>query len=331
MDFYNLSLDSLALVWWIVALVVWIFAYLYYIESKSKKLVFVRNYKALFARNKIKFLFKMWFILASLLVVSIILLWPRWWSSSEKVNASWIDIMFALDVSNSMKALDFSQNWKVYSRLNASKYMISKYVWENPENRYGMVTFAWDAFTAIPLTNDAELFQTFLDWIYEGSVSAWWTDITKAIASSLNRFIDWKDRSKIIILISDWGDEEDVTDYNTIKRLISENNIQIFTIWVWSKSWSPIPESQDFFWRVSFKTFHGKQVLTSLYEYPLVKVARASNWEYFYAKDFDSIAKINESIKSLERKTIEKDIWKQKQDLYRLLAGISLGLFLIWI
>ena len=331
----NLDTQHLAIFFWLITLTIFS-VYVFYIKDKQikssipilDKITKSNNSKFKIQNSK---LMQVMLISLSIAFLSFIILWPRWWVDSQKIKAQWIDVMFALDVSNSMKALDFEDQRSMYSRLDASKLMISQYVSKNNENRYWLVSFAWDSFTSIPLTTDTNLFLTFLNGVDGASVSKWWTDLVEALTSSLNRFVDSEDRAKIVILVSDWWEEWDDINYSTIKRIINENWVQIFTIWVWSIKWNFIPESQDMFWRIKYKTQNWQRVLTKLYEHSLKKIASNSDWRYFRADNFSSLEKINSEIKSLQKTTIDKEIKWWKKDLYKYLASISFLFFIVWI
>ena len=339
MIFENLNIEYLAIYFWIISILTF-FLYIFYTKQKDLSLSIpllngIRNYKAKVINFK-NFSISLLLVKAclnwlSILFLWFILLWPRWWVDTQKTKAEWIDVMFALDVSNSMKAFDFKDWGNMYSRLDAAKYMIRDYVVKNNQNRYWLISFAWESIVSIPLTTDTNLFVTFLNWLNDWSVSVWWTDLIKAISSSLNRFVDSDDRAKIIILVSDWWDEDDDINYSTVKRLISENDVQIFTIWIWSIEWNNIPEWQDFFWRISYKMHNWKKVITKLYEYPLKKIASNSDWEYFRADSLSVIQKINDDIESLQKTTIDKELKWWKKDLYKIFVSVAFVLFTIWI
>lgn len=339
MTLTNLNLEALLL---FTCIIVWIWIFLFYFFVKDKKIntdiPYLDSFKVDAKLKKIKLLHTLKHkyisclaIATSLICLAFVILWPKWWVETQISKAKWIDIMFALDVSKSMNALDF-QNWNnLLWRIDAAKFMINDYISKNNQNRYWLVAFAWEAFSAIPITSDVELFSTFLNWINDSTVSKQWTNLLEAISSSLSRFVDSENNSKVVVLLSDWWDEDDENSYSTIKRIINENNVQIFTVWIWSVKWNFIPEWQDFFWRIKYKVFNGERVITKLNEYPLQKISKDSKWNYFHANSLSVISQINDEIKNLEKTNIEKNIWNDKKDLFRLFTWISFILFIIWI
>ncbi len=120
-------------------------------------------------KKKYKLLFKKWstikyiFLALSFIILSLWIFDIKWWEKTTKTESKWIDIVFVLDVSKSMNALDFHDNNYLYSRLTATKSMISNFVSNHPNDRVGLIIFAGDAHSISPLTLDHDTFLTFLD------------------------------------------------------------------------------------------------------------------------------------------------------------------------
>ena len=91
-------------------------------------------------------------LLLVILLVIVSILRPKWGVISEDRQANGIDIVFTLDVSQSMKALDYSDRSRQTNRLDTAKQMITNFVQNRPNDRFGLVVFAGEAFVSCPLT-----------------------------------------------------------------------------------------------------------------------------------------------------------------------------------
>lgn len=174
------------------------------------------------------------------------------------------NIVFVLDVSKSMLALDYVDK----SRLDIAKNFVRNYVWEHLENHYWLTIFSWDVTWILPITNDKNLFFTFLESVDEKSILKWWTDFLSAIQDSIARFEDnnwWA-----IVILSDFEPNIDSNQkqilLNQISKLkpdLDKKNVKIYLIWVWKTTWNKINIWYDFFGFPSYlKDDFGKDVVT---------------------------------------------------------------------
>lgn len=188
------------------------------------------------------------------------------WKSNEKV-------LFLLDVSTSMKALDYSEWNKTFSRLDAAKKWISNFVLNSPSFSVWLNVFAWEAIWIMPIISNSDTFLTFLSWLDENNVSKQWTNIYDALVYSIGRFDEKENSSKSIFLLSDWWDEIEKKDFSKIKELLDKQKIKLHIIWVWSKKWNFIPLETDYFGQTTYKTYNSKKVITKLNDENLKLVA----------------------------------------------------------
>lgn len=274
MEFLNDSITDYikALIFIISIFWLWFYSFsnnfLYYKKFKHN-FNYAINLKYYLLKNIIYALW-IWFVILSYLwpILSI--------DINNDINSSnWSDIIFMLDVSKSMNALDASKS-KNISRIDFSKKIINNFIVNNNQNNYSVIIFAWEAQNIVPLTQDYNWVLTIINWITTDSLNKDWTDLKNALEEALNT-ID-KDKSKNIILFSDWWDIWENNDFQFLKEL-SKNN-KIFTIWVWSTSWAMIPTWIDFFWKVTYKSFNWKKVITRLNNKPLINISKLWNWEY---------------------------------------------------
>lgn len=293
-------------------------------KSKFNKL---RNYKPFKYQNIIKIIL----LSLSFLFVTISVLRPMWGYKIVRSEAKGIDMVFTLDVSKSMKALDLNNGKGELDRLSMAKNMIAQFVTENPENRYGLVIFAGTAFVSTPLTLDHTAFLTFLGGVDYDDVSKQGTDLGEALKASIDRFYNEQDkeRGRSIVLISDGGEdiEGDIDGFSDVAK---ELGIKVFAVGVGSKKGVSIPEGKDVFGRISYKTFNGEVVKTKLNEKPLKEIAEKTNGQYFHAEKVGDLEKISDDIKNLQATVLNKEEVGNKEDQYQIFLTIGFILFVLF-
>lgn len=266
----------------------------------------------------------------SLIISFLILLLPIFWIKSlnkENIKTEWTNIVFVLDVSKSMNALDFSEGREVFSRLIAAKSFIGDYISQNQWNKYSLVVFAWDTQRVLPFTQDTDLFVTMLTSVNENNVSKQWTNLKDALKDWFKNFTEDNDFWSIV-LISDWSDEDSIS-LDELKDLKNEK-IKLLVVWVWTTLWAHIPIWQDPFWQIVYKTFNGEKVVTKLNENSLKEIANYFLWEYY---NLDRLSKTND-LSSLLKGVSKKALTTNKEnyvDLTRNFVIISFLFFIIYL
>jgi Ca-activated chloride channel family protein len=280
----------------------------------GKPLSKLRNYES----SPKQFYIKKTFLIASLIFLALAMLRPQWGVKTSTSEASGVDVVFAMDVSNSMKALDLSMNGNTVDRLTMAKSMVKDFVDNNPGNRYGLVVFAGEAFVSTPLTFDNSAFLTFLEGVSYEDVSKQGTDLGQALKASLGRFVnkDSEKRGKVIVLITDGGDDE-TSNYDDFAQVAKKDGIPVYAIGIGSDKGVAIPDSKDFFGRISYKTYQGKTVLTKLNEKPLKDIAGTTGGKYFQAKQGSDLRRITKDLSSMQKTTIKRDEKNGKEDKYQ--------------
>lgn len=325
MIFTNFNLINSLLVVLIIFWSVWLTFYYYKKDKEIQK-----KYRLLWNKSRFKFLWIV-FLALSLILLSFSILWPKWWIKGSSIKNEWIDIVFALDVSKSMQVQDVNfDNWK-HSRLDASKLLIQDFIKNHISDRLGLVVFAWDSTSISPLTLDYDIFLTFLAWVDRWNVTDQWTDLLSALTLSTKRFGSWDDRSKLVVLISDWWDEDQTYDFKNISETFKTKNINLIIIWVWSFDGWYIPTGQDPFWQIYYKTYQWKEVLTKLNEKYLKQLSDEIGWKYINFYDQKSVKSVQKFIDWLQKKILNASVWSEKKDLTRLLSMFSLILFLLFV
>lgn len=250
----NIYIFSSLLLVWIIFLTSII--YKTYKQDKSFKIWKIsKNIKLVYASYLLLFLS---FIL---LLISAFFTDYMTQNDSQKSNEK---VLFVLDVSTSMKALDYSEWNKTFSRLDTAKKWINDFVVNSPNLSIWLNVFAWSVVGIMPIMSNMDTFLTFLYGVDENNVSSQWTDIYSALEYSLQRFDEKDNSKKSIFLISDWWDELEKKDFSKIKLILDKQKIKLYIVGIWSKKWNFIPLETDYFWQTSYKTYNWEKVITKL-------------------------------------------------------------------
>jgi Ca-activated chloride channel family protein len=168
-----------------------------------------------------------WLALAAFIVA---LAQPRLTHSTTEVKASGIDIVCALDLSGSMYTQDYNINGQGISRFHIAQAVLKKFVEGRPDDRIGLVVFAAQAFIASPLTLDHDFLLDDLDRMQIGTINSDATAIGDGIMTALNRLRDLKAKSKIIVLMTDGGNNSGNIDPTTAAQAAQALGVKVYTI-----------------------------------------------------------------------------------------------------
>lgn len=168
-----------------------------------------------------------WLVLALFIVA---LAQPRLVNSQTEVKASGIDIVCALDLSGSMNTEDYVINGRQISRINMAKPVLKEFIEGRPNDRIGLVVFAAQAFIAAPLTLDHDYLLENIDRLGIGTINSDATAIGDGITTALNRLRDLKAKSKIIVLMTDGGNNSGKIDPMMATAAAQALGVKIYTI-----------------------------------------------------------------------------------------------------
>ncbi len=168
-----------------------------------------------------------WLALASFMVA---LAQPRLSKSTTEVKASGIDIVVALDLSGSMTTQDYEVAGQPVSRFHLAKAVLEKFVAERPDDRIGLVVFAAQAFIAAPMTLDHDYLLENIQRLDIGTINSDATAIGDGLTTALNRLRNLKSKSRIIVLMTDGGNNSGKIDPITATEAAQTLNVKIYTI-----------------------------------------------------------------------------------------------------
>lgn len=272
--------------------------------------------------SRFKYRLKFILLIISLTALIIGLANPQIGSKMEEVNRKGIDLMIAIDLSNSMLAEDLQPN-----RLLRAKQSISKLIDRLEGDRIGLVVFAGDAYVQLPITTDYSAAKLFLSTINTDIVPTQGTAIGKAISLCIKSFDYSNNQSKAIILITDGENHEDNATEKAQEA--KELDILVHTIGMGSEQGGPIPIKKRN-GQISYqKDNDGNTIVTRINEDMLKKIAQAGGGSYIRAQSTQTgLDKLFKEISKMEKSNIETKVFKDYKDQFQWFIGISI-LFLI--
>ncbi len=240
----------------------------------------------------------LWFIALAFLIIALAR--PRWGSRVEYIERQGVEIMVALDVSQSMLAEDLKPN-----RLARAKLEITELMDRLEGNELGLVLFSGAAFVQFPLTSDFATARTFLDAAQPGIISRPGTAIAEAIEIAMTGFNEERSTQKVIILLTDGENHEGDVLQATQKAV--DVGIIIYTIGFGSPRGEPIPEYNGLGELVNYKRDRqGEIVLTRLDETTLQQIALLTDGRYFRAAaDGREVGFLADAINELQTTNLE--------------------------
>ena len=259
--------------------------------------------------------------LAALGCLIVILCRPQSHDSWATSDVEGTDIMVALDVSTSMLAKDFTPN-----RLEAAKDVATRFVTGRDHDNIGLVLFAGESFTQVPMTMDNA---TLVNAIQGVNVSLGYiedgTAIGDGIATAINRIKDGKAVSKSIILLTDGSNNTGVVAPLTAAEIAKRFDIKIYTIGVGSNGSAPYPVAIDYAGNIQYQTMP-----VVIDEATLQQIANATGGKYFRATSKGTLASIFKEIDTLEKTHMDVQRFSHTEDHYHPWAIALLVLRLVW-
>jgi Ca-activated chloride channel homolog len=263
------------------------------------------------------------FILLSLAFEFIVLGFagPQIGTKQERVKRQGIDVIVALDVSNSMMSEDIKP-----SRLGRAKNFISNFIDSLQNDRLGMIAFAGRAYLQMPLTVDYGAARMYLKTMNPGMVPTQGTDIAAAIDMATQGFVQGENTHKALVIISDGEDNEGGVD-EAVEAAV-KSGVKIFTIGVGSENGGPIPSGNDF-----KRDEEGKIVLSKMNQDMMRDIANKGGGKFFLlGSGKDEITSIFKELGRINTKEYEELTFTDFDEQYRwcLIIAVVL-LFVEWI
>lgn len=272
--------------------------------------------------SKTKPAWKFWLTMTGYVFLVFTLARPQFGSKLEEVKREGVEVIIALDVSNSMMAEDILPN-----RLERAKQSIERLVDKLEEDKIGLIVFAGDAYTQVPITTDYVSVKMFLASINTNAIPKQGTAIGSAIELATNSFSPVSDANRAIIIITDGENHED--DPVAAARVASEKGIIIHTLGIGLPQGAPIPISDGSANQAFRKDREGNTVISKLDEGMLQQIAFAGQGKYIRATNSRlGLNSLFDEINRMEEKELETRIYSAYDERFQYLAAFAL-LFLM--
>ena len=242
----------------------------------------------------------------ALAFMAIALARPQFGSKLRDSSREGVEIMLAVDVSNSMLAEDFSPN-----RLERTKFAISRLLEGITEDRVGLVVFAGDAYVQLPITADYVAARNFIRRVSPSMVSRQGTAIGAAIDLAASSFSSDSESSRVVILISDGENHED--DALTAAKAAAAKGIKIYAIGIGTPEGAPISMDGEF-----IKDESGNMVVSRLDEASLEQIALESGGAYIRATNQNiGLNEIIKSINETQKSRFSAEVFEEFDEKYQ--------------
>ena len=255
--------------------------------------------------------------MCALALLIIALARPQSSSKNQKINIEGIDIVLTLDLSSSMLAQDLKPD-----RLEAAKNISADFVKGRPEDRMGLVVFASETFTQVPLTTDHGMLLNMMKELKCGMLEDG-TAIGDGLASSVSRLKDSEAISKVVILLTDGDSNAGSIDPATAAEMAKIFGIRVYTIGVGTRGTAPYPV------QTPFGGIQYQQIPVTINETLLQQIADETGGKYFRATSNEKLQQIYEEIDQLERSKIEVNEFTRVHEEFLPFVLWSLALLLL--
>jgi Ca-activated chloride channel family protein len=253
--------------------------------------------------------------LVSLIGLILLIAKPQLVDTRSRITVEGIDILLVLDISGSMQYLDHSDDNR--SRLAIAQEEAIRFIEKRIDDQIGLVIFAKDALSRVPLTLDKKLLKQVVQDLKIGIIDPDGTMLSTAIVTAANRLRHAKAKSKIMILLTDGAPSEGDLSPSIAIELAKKLGIKIYTIGIGS-------EEGSFF----MHPFYGYIQTPKINKELLNKIARETGGQSFMAHNAIDMRAIYDTINSLEKTTYETPVFNKYYDIF---MPVVIGLILLLI
>jgi Ca-activated chloride channel family protein len=262
-----------------------------------------------FARQRTKVVI----LLVALMLLSVVLARLQFGTHLELLKREGLDIVVAVDVSNSMLAQDMNPN-----RLQKAKQEIQGIIDRLKGDRIAIVAFAGQAFIQCPLTLDYSAARFLLNAIDNTSVSVQGTSLTSAIEMATKAFNQKEKKHKVMLLLTDGEDHKGGVE--PMADEARKQGIKIYTVGIGNPAGEPIPILDREGNKVGFKKDgSGEVIISKLDEVTLQKISLNTGGKYYHATAGEiELDRIFDEISKLEKKELEGTLVTRYDDRFQL-------------
>ncbi len=263
---------------------------------------------------------KFWLVFTAIGLFAVLLARPQFGSKLETVKRKGVEVMIALDISNSMLAQDVQP-----SRLEKAKRLISKLVDGMENDKVGMIVFAGDAFTQLPITSDYISAKMFLESINPSLISKQGTAIGAAISLAARSFTPQEGVGRAIVVITDGENHEGGAVEAAKEAAKKRYSSDVLGVGLPDGAPIPIEGSNDF-----RRDREGNVIVTRLNEAMCQEIAKVGNGIYVRVDNSNSAQKaINQEINKMAKSDVESKVYTEYNEQFQVIAWMILLLLLV--
>jgi len=239
---------------------------------------------------------------------------PRIGGDLVEVKQEGIAIVITIDISSSMLAEDFAPS----NRLEVAKQQAVGFIRGRTADRIGLVAFAGEALTQVPVTLDYPVIEQAVMELKIGSLEDG-TAIGSGLATAVNRLRRAPDKSKVILLLTDGENNKGLIDPRTAAATAAAYGIKVYTIGVGTIGEAPIPTGRG------LGGFRYELLPVRIDEPLLREIASMTGGRYFRAKDSEALSRIFRQIDQLEKTPIQVTRYTRYDEATKPLILLGLG------
>jgi Ca-activated chloride channel homolog len=239
---------------------------------------------------------------------------PRLGGDTVEVKKEGISIVIALDVSSSMLAEDFAPA----NRLEVAKRQAIGFVRGREADRIGLVAFAGEALTQVPITLDYPVIEQAIMDLRIGSLEDG-TAIGSGLATAVNRLRRAPGKSKVVLLLTDGENNKGLIDPRTASATAAAFGVKVYTIGVGTEGEAPIPTGRG------LGGFRYEVLPVRIDEVLLKEIAQQTGGRYFRAKDSEALSRIFRQIDELEKTPVQVTRYARYDERTRPFLLLGLG------
>lgn len=316
---------NIEMLWCLVAIPVFIVAYVICTNHKHRQLEEFGDAELMASlmpdASRYRSIWKFGILVLALVLLIVAAARPQFGQRETIMKRQGCEVMVALDVSNSMLAEDVAPN-----RLDRAKQMLSKLMDNMVDDKVGLIVFAGEAFTQIPITCDYVSAKMFLNNITPNLISTQGTAIGAALQTSLASFGSSDgDVGRAIILITDGENHED--DAIAAAKKAHELGVKVFVVGIGKPEGSPIPKqgTNDY-----FKDRSGQVVVSRLNEEMCQQIALAGEGVYVRCDNTNTAMRtLQKELDKLATADLESTIYADYNEQYQSFVLIALILLVL--
>lgn len=316
---------NIEMLWWLITTPVFVIAYIIYTKHKRRQLMEFGDHELVAQlmpdASKGRPIWKFSLLLLAWVLLIVAGSRPQYGQQEKTIKRQGIEVMVALDISNSMLAEDVAPN-----RLDRAKQILSKMIDNMVDDKVGLVVFAGEAFTQLPITCDYVSAKMFLNTITPNLISTQGTAIGAALQTAVTSFgTTESEAGRAIILITDGENHED--DAIAVAKQAQELGIQVFVVGIGKPEGSPIPKpgSNDY-----FKDRSGQVVVSRLNEEMCQQIAAAGKGIYVRCDNTNTAMRaLQQELDRMATAELESTVYADYNEQYQSFVLIALLLIVI--